>query len=244
MYHGQSIGVVIPAFNEERFIPRTLGTMPGFVDRVAVVDDGSRDGTADQVREIGDPRVVLIRHDQNRGVGGAILTGYRHLLDAGLDVLVVMAGDGQMDPADLPALLDPVIEGTADHTKGNRLYHPDTPRVMPAWRLVGNVALSLLTRITAGYPDVVDSQCGYTATRAEILSAVDLDRVYPRYGFPNDLLAHLHSAGARVAHVQVRPIYEGQSTGLRPLTAVPALSWVLARSWVLRLRRERNPCGS
>ncbi len=244
MYKGQSIGVVIPAFNEERFIPRTLGTMPTFVDRVAVVDDESRDSTADQVREIGDPRVVLIRHDKNQGVGGAILTGYRHLLDEGLDVLVVMAGDGQMDPADLPALLEPVVAGTADHAKGNRLYHQDTPRVMPAWRLVGNVALSLLTRFTAGYPDVVDSQCGYTATRAAILALVDLERIYPRYGFPNDLLAHLHSAGARIVHVEVRPIYEGQTTGIRPLTAVPALSWVLARSWLQRLHREHRSCGS
>jgi len=244
MYQGQSIGVVIPAFNEERFIPRTLGTMPRLVDRVAVVDDGSRDRTADQVREADDSRVVLIRHDQNLGVGGAILTGYRYLLDEGLDVLVVMAGDGQMDPADLPALLDPVVQGVADHAKGNRLYHPDTPRVMPTWRLIGNVALSLLTRVTAGYPGVIDSQCGYTATRAGILAQVDLDRVYPRYGFPNDLLAHLHSAGARISHVEVRPIYEGQGTGIRPLTAVPALSWVLARSWVQRRRRESGPCGS
>ena len=244
MYRGQSIGVVIPAFNEERFIPRTLGTLPRFVDRIAVVDDGSRDSTADRVREAGDERVLLIRHPENRGVGGAILSGYRHLLNEGLEVLVVMAGDGQMDPADLPALLDPVVAGEADYVKGNRLYHPDTPRVMPAWRLAGNVALSLLTRITAGYPGVVDSQCGYTAGRAEVLGRVDLDRVYPRYGFPNDLLAHLHTAGARVAHVEVRPIYEDQDTGIRPLTAVPALSWVLARSWAQRLRRERGPCGS
>jgi glycosyltransferase involved in cell wall biosynthesis len=244
MYQGHTIGVVIPAFNEERFIPRTLGTMPGLVDRITVVDDGSHDGTAAQVRQAGDPRVELIRHDRNQGVGGAILTGYRHLMDAGLDVLVVMAGDGQMDPEDLPALLDPVVAGTADYAKGNRLYHPDTPRVMPAWRLVGNVALSVLTRVTAGYPGIVDSQCGYTATRAEILSRIALEKVYPRYGFPNDLLAHLHSAGARITHVQVRPIYEGQGTGIRPLTAVPALSWVLTRSLVQRLRRERGACGS
>lgn len=244
MYQGHTIGVVIPAFNEERFIPRTLGTMPGLVDRIVVVDDRSRDDTATRVREIGDPRVVLIRHDRNQGVGGAILTGYRYLLSEGLDVLVVMAGDGQMDPADLAALLEPVVAGTAEYAKGNRLTHPDTLRVMPAWRLVGNVALSVLTRITAGYPGVVDSQCGYTATRAEILHRVDLARVYPRYGFPNDLLAHLHTAGARVAHVQVRPIYDGQGTGIRPLTAVPALSWVLIRSLVQRLRRERGTCGS
>ncbi len=244
MYRDHTIGVVIPAFNEERFIPQTLGTIPGIVDRIAVVDDRSLDGTAALVHEAQDPRVALIRHDQNLGVGGAILTGYRHLRDAGLDVLVVMAGDGQMDPADLPALLEPVVEGAADYAKGNRLYHPDTPRVMPSWRLVGNVALSILTRYTAGYSGVVDSQCGYTALRASLLETLDLDRIYPRYGFPNDLLAHLHSAGARIAHVEVRPIYDGQGTGIRPLTAVPALSWVLARSWVQRLRRERGTCGS
>ena len=241
MFKGHTIGVVIPAFNEERFIPRTLGTMPAFVDRIAVVDDRSGDGTADRVREHGDARVELIRHGENRGVGGAILSGYRHLIEAGLDVLVVMAGDGQMDPEDLPALLEPVVAGAADHAKGNRLYHPHTLRVMPTWRLAGNIALSLLTRLTSGYAGISDSQCGYTATRTDVLASLDLDRIYPRYGFPNDLLAHLHSAGARVAHVQVRPIYEGQSTGIRPFSAVPALSWVLARSWVHRIRRERRP---
>jgi len=244
MYRDHTIGVVIPAFNEERFLPRTLETMPGLVDRVAVVDDGSRDATARRVRATGDGRVVLIRHDRNQGVGGAIMTGYRALLDEGLDVLVVMAGDGQMDPADLPGLLGPVVAGEADYAKGNRLYHPDTPRVMPGWRLAGNVVLSLLTRLTSGYPGVVDSQCGYTAVRSAVLARLDLTLVYPRYGFPNDLMAHLHSAGARVAHVEVRPIYEGQTTGIRPLSAVPVLSWVLARSWLQRIRREHDPCGS
>ncbi len=244
MYRGKSIGVVIPAFNEERYIPRTLGTMPALVDRIAVVDDGSRDATPCQVVGAADPRVDLIRHVTNRGVGGAIVTGYQHLLDLGLDVLVVMAGDGQMDPGDLPALLEPVVNDAADYAKGNRLYHPDTPRVMPGWRLAGNVALTLLTRLSSGYPGIVDSQCGYTATRAAVLIRVDLARVYRRYGFPNDLLAHLHTAGARVVDVEVRPIYEGQGTGIRPLTAVPALSCVLARSYLQRLRRELDPCGS
>jgi len=244
MFSGRTIGVVVPAFNEERFLPRTLATIPDFVDRVVVVDDGSRDRTACRVLEAADPRIVLVRHPRNRGVGSAIVSGYRRLLEEGTDILVVMAGDGQMDPADLPGLLAPLVEGAADHTKGNRLFHPDTPRVMPAWRLAGNLALSLLTRVTAGYPHLVDSQCGYTATRRETLARVDLPGVYPRYGFPNDLLAHLHTAGARVADVEVRPVYDGQDTGLRPAGAMVALSWVLVRSLALRIVREHAGCAS
>jgi len=203
-----------------------------------MVDDSSRDRTVPAAEETGDSRVRIVRHTTNRGVGGAILTGYREVLTNGAHVAVVMAGDGQMDPEDLPRLLDPIAEGRADYVKGNRFLHLKTFRNMPAVRLLGNLGLSLLTRVSSGYRHIMDSQCGYTAVTTEALRRMDFSRVYPRYGFPNDFLAHLHTLGCRVGQVKVRAIYEGQNSGINPLLSVAPLSYVLLRSLVLRKRRE------
>jgi glycosyltransferase involved in cell wall biosynthesis len=238
MFAHKTVSVVVPAYNEENFISSTLAVIPAFVDDVIVVDDFSRDDTVERVRQVGDRRIRVVRHTTNQGVGGAILTGYREALAYGSDVAVVMAGDGQMDPEDLPALLEPIAQGEADYVKGNRFIHPHTYRCMPRVRLLGNVGLSLLTSVASGYWNILDSQCGYTAVTAAALRRLAFDAIYPRYGFPNDFLAHLHSAGARVAQVRVRPIYDGQDSGIRPLASVPSLSYVLARSWVHRLARE------
>ena len=183
----------------------------------------------------------LVRHGRNRGVGAAIVTGYRRVLahPRELDVAVVMAGDGQMDPADLPGLLDPIADGRADYAKGNRFRHREVWRAMPASRLVGNVVLSMATKVTSGYWHVFDSQCGYTAITRQALAAIELDRVFPRYGYPNDLLARLHAAGVRVVDVPVRPVYgPAWSSGIRIPSVVSPVARVLARSWASRLRRE------
>lgn len=238
MYKGLSVGVVIPAFNEERFISQTIQSVPSLVDLISVIDDASSDHTSDQVKASQDPRVELLRHESNQGVGGAILSGYLHQLARGMDLIVVMGGDGQMDPSDMPRLLEPLVEGTADYVKGNRLLHKDVLKVMPTWRLVGNLALSFLTRISSGYGHILDSQCGYTAISRTTLARIDTATVYRRYGFPNDLLAHLNSCRATVANVVVRPIYRDEGTGISPIPAVFALSWVLARSFVMRKQRE------
>jgi glycosyltransferase involved in cell wall biosynthesis len=180
-----------------------------------------------------------VRHDANRGVGGAIITGYRRVLALGLDAAAVMAGDGQMDPADLPALLDPIADGNADYAKGNRFLHREIWREMPATRLVGNVLLSLATKAVSGYWHVFDSQCGYTAISRRALQALDLDEVFPRYGYPNDLLARLHAAGARVADVPVRPIYgPSWKSGIKLRTVFHPIAGVLARAWATRLVAE------
>mgnify|MGYP002640257205 CR=1 FL=1 len=239
MFCGLTVGVVIPAHNEAEHIDATLSGIPDWVDRVIVVDDASQDTTATRVKEHPDLRVLLLRHRSNLGVGGAILTGYREVLRLGLDVAVVMGGDGQMDPADLPALLEPLCTDKADYAKGNRFAHPAIWRTMPAMRLVGNAALSLLTRRASGFPEIIDSQSGYTAASAGLLQRINFASVYPRYGFPNDFLAHVHSSGGRVAQVPVRPIYAGENSGIRPLYAVLPLSWVLLRAWVLRKWREQ-----
>lgn len=244
MFCGLTVGVVVPAHNEADHITATLSGLPEWVDRIIVVDDASRDQTAARAQASPDLRVVTLRHRTNTGVGGAILTGYREVLRQGLDVAVVMAGDGQMDPADLPELLGPVAAGEADYVKGNRFAHPDVWRAMPAARLLGNAALSLLTRPAAGYPDILDSQSGYTAAHAALLRRIDFSSVYPRYGFPNDFLAHVHSAGGRLAQVPVRPIYASEGSGIRPVRAILPLAWVVVRAYVLRIWRERRPAAA
>jgi glycosyltransferase involved in cell wall biosynthesis len=237
MYRQLRVGVVIPAFNETRAIAKTVATIPDFVDAVIVVDDASSDDTSDRAQV--NPDIVVVRHAQNRGVGAAIATGYRHALEAGLDVAVVMGGDGQMDPRDMPALLDPIAAGVADYVKGNRFLHPDVWREMPPARIVGNVLLSAATRVTSGYHHVFDSQCGYTAIHRDALERIDLGAVWTRYGYPNDLLARLHAAGVRVADVAVRPIYgEHWKSGINFGTALHPLPYVLLRSWGSRLVAE------
>ena len=237
MYRQLRVGVVIPAFNETRAIAKTVATIPDFVDAVIVVDDCSSDDTSDRARV--NPEVVVVRHAENRGVGAAIATGYRYALDASLDVAVVMGGDGQMDPRDMPALLDPIAAGHADYVKGNRFLHPDVWREMPPARIVGNVILSAATRVTSGYKHVFDSQCGYTAIHRDALARIDLGAVWTRYGYPNDLLARLHAASVRVADVAVRPIYgENWKSGINFGTAFHPLPYVLLRSWGSRLMAE------
>lgn len=243
MYRGLTTAVVIPAFNEESAIAPAIRSVPAFVDRVIVVDDASRDATHDRAHRARCGRVEVIRHGANRGVGGAIVTGYRRALALGIDATAVMAGDGQMDPSDLPPLLDPVADGRADYAKGNRFAHPEVWRAMPPARIAGNLALSLATRVTSGYRGVFDSQCGYTAIHRRALELLDLDRVFPRYGYPNDLLARLHSIGARVVDVPVKPVYgPAWKSGIRLTTVVHPIAFVLWRSW--RERRAAEATGA
>ncbi len=239
MYRDLSIAVVIPAFNEQDALGRAIANVPDLADDVIVVDDASRDRTY-RVAAGSQRPVDIVRHSSNRGVGAAIVTGYRRALARNIDVAVVMAGDGQMDPSDLPALLDPIAEGRADYTKGNRFLHPDIWRAMPPARILGNIALSLATRFTSGYHNVFDSQCGYTAITRRALEALDLDEVFPRYGYPNDLLARLHAAQLRVEDVPVRPIYGASwKSGIRPHTVIYPITWVLVRSWLDRVADEQ-----
>jgi glycosyltransferase involved in cell wall biosynthesis len=255
VYRALRVAVVIPAFNESHKIVETVATVPDFVDHVLVIDDASHDDTSRRAElaalRRGEPsRVEVIRHPANRGVGGAITTGYLRTLAIGADVAAVMAGDGQMDPADLPALLDPIAAGDADYVKGNRVLHPAVWTTMPASRIVGNLLLSAATRVTSGYRHVFDSQCGYTAIHRRALAAIELDQLFPRYGYPNDLLSRLCVANMRVRDVPVRPIYGAAwRSGINVSTALHPIPWVLLRSWSHRVAaqvRERmraRPAG-
>ncbi|MCX7018467.1 MAG: glycosyltransferase family 2 protein [Candidatus Sumerlaeota bacterium] len=241
MFEGKKIVVVVPAYNEEKLIGRTLTTMPSFVDSIVVVDDVSRDGTVAQVEEMAakDPRVVLIRHTHNKGVGGAISSGYVWCRDNDVDITVVMAGDGQMDPADLPNLLAPVIEGRADYAKGNRLISGDAWNKIPKARYIGNSLLTLLTKIASGYWHVTDSQTGYTALSLKALKTLPIENIYPRYGMPNDFLVTLNIYNMRVADVPIAPVYGiGEKSGFKPLNMIVPLSGLIMRLFLRRMLQK------
>ena len=239
MLEGKTVAVVVPAHDEEALVGTTLGGIPAFVDRVIVVDDGSSDATAERARSFGDERVEVIEHERNRGVGAAIVTGYRRALELHADVVCVMAADNQMDPADLVTLVQPVARGELDYAKANRLFTGQAWDLIPRTRYLGNAVLSLLTKVASGYWHVADSQSGYTAIAAPMLAQLDLDRVYAGYGFPNDLLVHLNVWNARVRDFQSRPVYGvGERSGIRYRRVVPRISWLLLRGFFWRLREK------
>jgi glycosyltransferase involved in cell wall biosynthesis len=255
MYKGQVVAVVVPAYNESGLVGSVIETIPSFVDRVYVVDDCSTDDTWDEIRRHArrvnsrsvaatvvtdggdfDERVVTLRNERNRGVGYCVTRGYRHALADGADVVAVMNGDGQMDPAVLDRIIDPVVSGAADYAKGNRLSRPDDYRDMSRWRRFGNRLLTLLTRVASGYWSVTDSQNGYTAISREALETIPLDDLYERYGFLNDLLVTLNVYGLRIADVPHSALYGNERSGIRYGSFVPTLSLLLLRDFVWRLK--------
>jgi glycosyltransferase involved in cell wall biosynthesis len=239
MLEGKSVAVVVPAYREEALIGATLGGIPGFVDRVYVVDDASSDATAQRARSFGDTRVDVIEHERNQGVGAAIVTGYERALADGIDVTCVMAGDNQMDPGELEQLVRPVARGEVDYAKANRLFTGEAWRVIPRHRYIGNAILSLLTKIASGYWHVADSQSGYTAISRAMLAQLDRERLYRGYGFPNDMLVHLNVWNARVRDFPARPVYGvGERSGIRLRRVVPRISWLLLKGFVWRLREK------
>jgi glycosyltransferase involved in cell wall biosynthesis len=236
MFEGKRVGVVVPAYDEEALIGATLGAIPSLVDRIIVVDDGSADGTAERALGLGDSRVEVLSHERRSGVGAATLTGYRRALAEGLDVVVVMNGDNQMDPEDLPSLVEPVARGQLDYSKANRLSTGQAWQLIPKTRFLGNAVLSMLTKIASGYWHVADSQSGYTAVSRSMLERLDLDHIYTNYGFPNDMLVHLNVWNARVRDFPSRPIYGvGERSNMRYRHVVPRIAWLLVRGFFWRL---------
>ena len=241
MLSGAQVFVVVPALDESKRIVAVLEGMPASVDHVIVVDDGSRDGTADVARRFGDPRVQVLSHQARQGVGAAIVTGYRHALGfAGgpRDAIVVMAGDGQMDPVDLPRLVEPIVRGDrgVGYVKGNRFAWPGVARVMPTARYLGGQVFSGLTTVAVGAP-VHDSQCGYTALARWACDVLPLDELWPGYGYPNDLLAMLARAEIPFAEVPVRPVFAGEESKLRPWH-VATIGWLVGRAMSRRFVRH------
>lgn len=228
MLAGKRIAVVIPAYREERLIARTLSTIPDWVDVIYVVDDASPDQTVGRATAVGDPRVRVLVHPKNRGVGAAIVSGYLAAHSDHAEVVAVMAGDAQMDPADLPAVLAPVLAGEADYVKGNRFRSLER-RNMPVLRRWAGKGLALATRWVSGL-DVDDCQCGFTAISRHAIGSVPLSDLWPRFGYPNDLLVLLAQSGLRVREVTVRPIYADEQSGARPWHALLILGLLVRRA--------------
>ncbi|MFB6130540.1 MAG: glycosyltransferase family 2 protein [Salinigranum sp.] len=268
MYKEKTIGVVVPAYNEERQIGEVLRTIPAFVDRIYPVDDCSTDGTWREVKRVAEElnsrhssvegsgdrvsgeglladgsataykRVRPVRHLENRGVGGAIKTGYRCAYRDGIDVTAVMAGDGQMDPDILDRILDPVVEGRADYAKGNRLLQREDHDNMPRFRFVGNRILTVLTKIASGCWHVGDPQNGYTAISYRALKTIDIDGMYEFYGYCNDLLVTLSLHGLPVTDVPAPVNYGDEVSHISYRSYVPRVSGMLLRNFLRRLRAE------
>jgi glycosyltransferase involved in cell wall biosynthesis len=239
VYKGKTVAVVVPAHNEEKLIGRVIETMPDFVDKIVIVDDCSKDGTRGVVQpylEASNGRLQMLCLAENQGVGGAIAEGYKWCRDHEIDVTAVMAGDAQMDPEDLPALLDPVVAGEVDYSKGNRLISGEAWTTVPRVRYLGNAGLSLLTKIASGYWHVADSQTGYTAANLRVLKTIDLDHIYKRYGMPNDMLMKLNIYSFRVRDIEIRPVYGiGEDSGIRPIRMIPKLTLLMLRLFGIRM---------
>src|SRR4051812_25697677 len=239
MLEGKRVAVVVPAHNEEQLIVATLQGIPGFVDRVYVVDDASTDQTAERARGDDDPPVEEIVHDRNRGAGAAIDPGYKRAPAERIDATAGKAGDNQMDPDELEELTLPVVRGELDYAKANRLFTGSAWKLIPRNRYLGNAVLSLLTKIASGYWHVADSQAGYTVLSLRVLQLLDIDRIYVSYGFPNDMLVHLNVWNARVRDFPSRPIYGvGERSGIKIRRVVPRISWLLWKGFFWRLREK------
>lgn len=210
MYKGKKVSLVIPARNEQKLIKPTLENVPETIDRVYVINDVSTDNMAEVVKECAekDSRIKLINHKKNTGPGGAIITGYKKSLEEGYDIAVVIGGDHQMDLKDLLNFLEPLVNGEADYTKGNRFLHASgIPKVMPFKRVLGNSSLSMMAKLASGYYRIFDTQDGYTAITADAIQRVNWDKAFKGYGYPGDFLIVLNAFNIRIKDVPRRAIY-------------------------------------
>jgi len=238
MLKNKTIAVTIPCYNEETQITNVIETMPEFVDKIYIVDDKSPDATFEISTKLAtnNPKIVVIQHTLNGGVGKAISTGYLAAIKDEIDITVVMAGDGQMDPLDLQSVIMPVVLGEVDYCKGNRFLYKDGIKKIPKTRFFGNFILSALTKIVSGYWHVSDSQTGYTAISLIALKGIAVEKIFPRYGCPNDILVKLNIADMRVGEVPVNPLYGvGEQSKMRIPRIIGPMLRLLAKLFLERM---------
>ena len=227
MFQDRCIVVVVPCYNAAARVTDVIRSLPAFVDHAVIVDDGSRDDVQSALRPLQpSPRLTVLHHDANRGLARAMETGFRHALTLGADIIVKMDADGQMDPAELPRLLAPLVAGHADLTKGNRFLHRRHLAGMPPVRIAGNLGLSFLTKLASGYWNVFDPTNGYVAARREVIEEIDLARLGPRHFFETSLLCQVYLVGAVVRDVSIPARYGTERSSLsmsRTLVEFPVL---------------------
>lgn len=262
MYREHSVAAVVPAYNERGFVASVLEAMPAYVDRVYAVDDASTDGTWNELLTAvdgdapwgeqrpaaldariaatrHDGQAVALRHARNRGPGGAVKTGYLAALAEGVDLITTIDGDGQMDPALLDGFLDPLVDGSADYTKGSRFERPDDLEGMPAFRRFGNALLTHLAQAVTGDEALSDPVNGYTAITRHALRTIDVPALYEGYGYGIDVLGRLHVNDCRVVDVPHSASYADETSSIRYHTYVPRVSCLLATTALRGPRRTQ-----
>lgn len=239
-FSAYAIAMVIPAYRVERDIEAVLHSLPPYIKHIIVVDDASPDSTFERVTAAAqkDERIIILRHSQNQGVGGAMLTGFQKALELNAQIIVKLDGDGQMDPARIPALIEPLIEGKADYTKGNRFRDFKSLQKMPFVRRVGNLGLSFLTKVATGYWNLFDPTNGFFAIRAEVLDRLPFEKIDRRYFFETSMLANLYLLNALVLDIPMPARYGNEISSLsirRALFEFPyKLSTIFLRRILLR----------
>lgn len=216
MFAGNRIAVVLPCYRSRRQVLGVIKSLPAFVDHIIIVDDACPDDTGEHVAaNFVDPRLIVVEHADNQGVGGAMVSGYQAAIAAGADVVVKIDSDGQMDPALMPSFLQPIVDGVADYTKGNRFFELESLRDMPRVRLFGNAALSLVNKFSSGYWDVMDPTNGYTAIHTKVLKRLPLAKLAKRYFFESDMLFRLGTMRAVVVDIPMEARYQDEVSNLR-----------------------------
>lgn len=233
---GVNVAVVIPCFGERASIIDVLEAVPASVASIFCIDDGCPQGTGAHVEaQCNDPRVRVLYHDHNRGVGAAMRTGYRAALDAGAEVVVKLDGDGQMDPREIPRLIRPVVDGSADYTKGNRFFRLDGLAAMPPARLGGNIVLSFISKFSTGYWQLFDPNNGFTAIDARVLAQLPLDSIDDGYFFESDMLFRLNTLRAVVCDIPMLARYGDERSAMRLLQVIPKFAFRHGINFIKRL---------
>lgn len=236
MYKNQKIAVVIPAYNEQLLLPETIKGLPEYIDKIIVINDCSTDNTKEVINKFmeSDNRIIAINHETNKGLGQSLIDGYVRSLELDIDITVIMAGDNQMDPNDLPSLLDKIIIDGFDYVKGNRLLHQNI-NVMPRYRFLGNSILTILTKFATGYYFSMDPQCGYTAIKNKVLSKIPINKMTKGYGYNADILCMLNIQGFMVSDVEVKPIYDREKSKINLWKYIPSTSNLLVKLFFKRI---------
>jgi glycosyltransferase involved in cell wall biosynthesis len=239
MWNGKKIAVIVPAYNESKYVVETLETIPKWVDLIYAVNDKSTDATLELMKkcELRDNRITVIDHEVNTGVGGSIISGYKAALNNHADICCVMAGDGQMDPVHLHELVDPVSKNLCDMAKGNRFHSLKSLKGMPLARLVGSLVLTFLTRIASGLYRIWDPQNGYVAVSADFLHRVPLKKVAQRYDFENDFLCWAGLKRAKVMDLPINARYRDETSTLNIANTAPRIFKTLLRGFSRRFLR-------
>ncbi|WP_178088021.1 MULTISPECIES: glycosyltransferase family 2 protein [unclassified Pseudomonas] len=210
------IAVLIPSYKVKSHILEVIQQIGPEVSKIYVVDDCCPDRSGDYVVEhCADARVTVLRNSVNLGVGGAVMTGYRAAIADGMDIIVKIDGDGQMDPSLIIDFVSPIISGNADYTKGNRFFNLEKISEMPKIRMFGNAVLSFMTKLSSGYWELFDPTNGYTAIHCEIAKQLPLEKISQRYFFETDMLFRLNTLGGVVVDIPMDAKYEDEVSNLR-----------------------------